>query len=137
MAAAVGRGTCHSPRWYFGADVAGASLTSMTALLALVSSLCWGSSDFLGGLTSKRLPSLLVVALSQVVGLLAVGTLALVTGEWRTPLGYIPWAIVAGWAGAAGMVVFYRAPGNGHDGCGRPDLGSVRAGAAGGRTAVR
>ena len=41
------------------------SLKLLAALLALVSSLMWGTSDFLGGVTSRRLPALAVYGLSQ------------------------------------------------------------------------
>ncbi|MFM2438087.1 MAG: hypothetical protein RLZ55_904 [Actinomycetota bacterium] len=81
----------------------------MTAVLALLSSLLWGSADFLGGLNSKRLPSLLVVALSQTAGLIAVTFVALVAGAWHAPTGYLPWAVLASLSGASGLVVFYKA----------------------------
>ncbi|MFI0433119.1 MAG: EamA family transporter [Candidatus Nanopelagicales bacterium] len=81
----------------------------MTAVLALLSSLLWGSADFLGGLNSKRLPSLLVVALSQTAGLIAVTLVALVVGAWHAPTGYLPWAVLASLSGASGLVVFYKA----------------------------
>ena len=42
----------------------------MTALaLALGSSLCWGVADFIGGVQSRRLPLLVVMLVSQGVGL--------------------------------------------------------------------
>ena len=81
----------------------------MAALLALLSSLSWGSADFLGGIASKRLRSLIVVCLSQAAGLVLAAVLALVTGEWTSPLGYVPWAVMASLCGAAGLIAFYRA----------------------------
>lgn len=81
----------------------------MTAALALLSSVLWGSSDFMGGLLTKRLPALLVVAISQVAGFVFIGVVAVVAGEWRAPVGYAVWAAIAGWCGAVGMVLFYRA----------------------------
>lgn len=81
----------------------------MTAVLALLSSLLWGSADFLGGLSSKKLPSLLVVALSQSAGLVAVAIVALFAGAWTAPTGYLPWAVLASLSGASGLVVFYKA----------------------------
>jgi drug/metabolite transporter (DMT)-like permease len=81
----------------------------MTAILALMSSVLWGSSDFLGGWLSKRLPPLIVVAFSQVAGFVTIGFVTMVTGAWSAPTGYLPWAVVAGLAGATGMLVFYRA----------------------------
>ena len=81
----------------------------MAALLALLSSLMWGTSDFVGGLISKRVPSVVVVVAAQTVGLVAVGAVALVTGAWRSPTGYLPWAVLASVSGASGLVIFYRA----------------------------
>lgn len=86
-----------------------ARLPAMAALLALASSLMWGTSDFLGGVLSKRLPSVVVVAITQTVGLVTVSLLALITGAWRDPTGYLPWAVLASLSGGSGMVLFYRA----------------------------
>jgi drug/metabolite transporter (DMT)-like permease len=81
----------------------------MAALLALLSSLLWGAADFLGGTISRRLPALLVVGASQLVGLLAVVPVAAATGAFDDPRGYLPWAVAAGLAGLAGLVAFYAA----------------------------
>ena len=81
----------------------------MAALLALLSSLSWGSADFLGGIASKRLPSLIVVGMSQAAGLVVAVVLALLTREWQAPRGYLPWAVLASLCGAAGLIAFYRA----------------------------
>jgi len=81
----------------------------MAALLALLSSLLWGSADFLGGTVSRRLPALLVVGASQLAGLVAVVVVAVATGELDAPTGYLPWAAAAGIAGLIGLVSFYSA----------------------------
>jgi len=81
----------------------------VAALLALLSSLMWGTADFIGGLISKRVPSIVVVAATQTVGLIAIGIVALVTSAWRAPTGYLPWAVLASLTGASGLVIFYRA----------------------------
>src|SRR6476659_943933 len=57
-----------------------ASLRPVAVLLALLSSVMWGSSDFLGGLRSRIRPAMAVVGGSQLCGLLAIATVALVTG---------------------------------------------------------
>jgi drug/metabolite transporter (DMT)-like permease len=87
----------------------GSSLKRVSALLALLSSLLWGSSDFLGGILSRRLPAALVVACSQVAGLLAVALVAVAAGAFDAPTGYLPWAIAAGLTGVIGLVAFYAA----------------------------
>lgn len=81
----------------------------MAALLALVSSLMWGSADFLGGATSRRLPALAVYGLSQVVGLLALVVVATAWGSWSDDPAYWPYAIGASLLGLVSMVAFYRA----------------------------
>jgi hypothetical protein len=44
----------------------------MAVALALIASLCWGVADFMGGSLSRRHPLLVVVLVSQAVGLAGV-----------------------------------------------------------------
>ena len=81
----------------------------MAALLALGSSVIWGSSDFLGGLLTRSRSAYVVVAGSQAFGLLAIALVALVTGDWRASVAYLPWAVGAGLSGAVGLVAYYAA----------------------------
>jgi drug/metabolite transporter (DMT)-like permease len=81
----------------------------MAALLALASSVLWGSSDFLGGLLTRRRSAYAVVAASQAAGLLVISVVAGFTGDWGASLGYLPWAIGAGLSGAVGLVSYYAA----------------------------
>ena len=81
----------------------------MAALLALASSLMWGTADVLGGLTSRRLPALAVYGLSQAVGFVVLMAAAIVTGGWSSPTGYWPWAIAASVVGFGAMIAFYEA----------------------------
>ena len=81
----------------------------MPALLAVLSSLLWGSADFGGGLASRRLPAPAVVAWSQLAGLLGASTVVVATGAWRGPAGWLPWAPAAGAAGGAALLAFYLA----------------------------
>lgn len=85
------------------------SLGPVSAVLALLSSLLWGSSDFLGGILSRRLPAALVVACSQAFGLVAVAVVAVAAGALSAPTGYVPWALAAGLTGVIGLVAFYAA----------------------------
>jgi drug/metabolite transporter (DMT)-like permease len=85
------------------------SLRPVSAVLALLSSLLWGSSDFLGGILSRRLPAALVVACSQAFGLVAVAVVAVAAGALDAPTGYVPWALAAGLTGVIGLVAFYAA----------------------------
>jgi drug/metabolite transporter (DMT)-like permease len=77
--------------------------------LALLSSGLWGSADFFGGLLSRRLPSIAVVAWSQAAGLVVGLLVALGTGAWSDPPGWLPWAVLAGVSGACGLIAFYAA----------------------------
>lgn len=81
----------------------------MAALLALLSSLVWGASDFLGGTLSKRLPAIAVVGGSQIFGLLSALIVATVRGDLDSPFGYIIWGMFAGWFGLVGLIAFYAA----------------------------
>jgi len=78
-------------------------------LLALFSSLLWGTSDFLGGTASRRLSPIGVVAISDAIGLTGPLVVAVATGAFSSPTGYIPWALLAAVAGTCGIVAFYRA----------------------------
>lgn len=78
----------------------------MTVALALLSSLLWGASDFLGGSATRRLPAVVVVCLSQASALALLVPVVLVAGDrpdhlWAAPL--------AGTAGALGLGAFYAA----------------------------
>jgi drug/metabolite transporter (DMT)-like permease len=46
---------------------------------------------------------------SQAAGLVAISLVAIATGDWRASLGYLPWAVGAGLAGATGLLMYYRA----------------------------
>ena len=83
----------------------------MPYVLALASSLLWGAGDFLGGTTSRRLPAVAVVGVSQALALLAFVLVAWLTGEAATGMpaqGWL-WAMAAGAAGLVGLVAFYAA----------------------------
>jgi drug/metabolite transporter (DMT)-like permease len=85
----------------------------MAVVLALVSSLMWGSADFLGGLRSRTLPAFAVIAASQACGLVAIGVVALATGAGRGSAAWVPWAVASGVVGATALVCFYAALGSG------------------------
>ncbi len=81
----------------------------MAALLALLSSVMWGSGDYLAGRLSRRRHVLVVLGASQTVGLLAMLLIATVGGHWSAPTGYLPWAVLASVTGAGGLALYYRA----------------------------
>ena len=81
----------------------------MSALLALFSSLLWGTSDFLGGTASRRIPVSGVLGTAQLVALLGLVPLALLTGELDTERGYLLPAVAAGLVGLVALAAFFRA----------------------------
>jgi drug/metabolite transporter (DMT)-like permease len=80
----------------------------MIALLALGSSVVWGTSDFIAGLKAKSLPAAAVVAWSQAAALVAISLVVALTGGWDFR-GWPPWAVLAGLSGTAALVCFYAA----------------------------
>lgn len=81
----------------------------MAALLALTSSLFWGTADFLGGKLSRRVAPLAVVGGSQVIAFLALVPVVTLLGAWSDPSGYLLWGIAAGLVGLTALVAFYAA----------------------------
>jgi drug/metabolite transporter (DMT)-like permease len=79
----------------------------VAVVLALASAVVYGAADFLGGLSSRRAPVYGVVALSQVIGVLAlIPLLPWLGGPVDT--SDLAWGATAGIAGATGLVLFYR-----------------------------
>lgn len=80
----------------------------LAVALGLVSGLAWGVADFLGGLASRRAPTLAVVASAQAVGL---GLALLALGIGRPPLPAwddVGLGLASGASGALGVAAFYR-----------------------------
>jgi drug/metabolite transporter (DMT)-like permease len=80
----------------------------VAVVLALMSAVVYGASDFLGGLSSRRASVFGVVALSQLVGLVALLLLLPWLGGPVGPAD-LAWGVAAGLAGASGLLVFFRA----------------------------
>jgi drug/metabolite transporter (DMT)-like permease len=77
--------------------------------LGLTSSLCWGVSDFLGGISARRLPLLFVMVASQAVGLAAVIVIVVARGTGPPELVKLLPAMGGGLAGVVALTGFYRA----------------------------
>lgn len=78
----------------------------MSVLLALLSSLLWGTSDFLGGTAAKRLHAVVVVGASQAIALVALIPFTLLLGDRPDHLWAAP---TAGLAVLVGLGAFYAA----------------------------
>jgi drug/metabolite transporter (DMT)-like permease len=77
--------------------------------ISLASAFSWGISDFLGGLTSRRLPVLGVLAVSQPAGLILIAVLIPLVGADPISADKLAIAFLAGAAGLGGLGAFYAA----------------------------
>lgn len=78
-------------------------------LLAMASSLSFGSADFLAGTMSRNLPTLLVLFTSQLIAVTAFGLIVLLTGaDIPSDSTFFLYAIIAGFGEAVGLAAFYR-----------------------------
>ena len=81
----------------------------MAALLALMSSLSWGTADFLGGLASRRVGSLRVLSVSYPAGGVLITILALLFIPGVLSGDAFVVGIASGAVGAVGMGLLYAA----------------------------
>ncbi|WP_438316189.1 EamA family transporter [Streptomyces sp. HUAS TT3] len=81
----------------------------MTPLFALATALLWGLADFGGGLLTRRLPALTVVVASQVLAVLALGSVVVATSAWQEAGPQLWFAVAAGLVGPVAMFSFYKA----------------------------
>lgn len=83
----------------------------MGSLLALISSLLWGSADYLAGNLSKRYQALAVTGVSQAFGLAFGVVVIAASGNFISPTlatdGYFVPGVIAGLAGFVGLTAFY------------------------------
>ncbi|MFL5932157.1 MAG: EamA family transporter [Gaiellaceae bacterium] len=79
----------------------------LPAVLALGASVAWGIGDFIGGLKSRALAPLAVLAIAQPVGFAAMAVIALIHWEpW--PGASVLFAMPAAVLGTLGLIAFYR-----------------------------
>ena len=79
----------------------------MAPAYALLASLAWGVGDYLGGLKSRLMPAVVVMAASQPFGLAALAIAVAVRGT-GPPGPEVAWAALAAVFGTTGLVGFYR-----------------------------
>ena len=77
-------------------------------LLALAASASWGVSDFLGGLTSRRLSLATVMAITTPLGLVVIGAVVAVRGASPPSSSFLLWGALAGVLGAVGIGSLYH-----------------------------
>jgi drug/metabolite transporter (DMT)-like permease len=77
--------------------------------LGVSASVCWGLGDFLGGITTRRVPGIVVVGVSQIIGLLVLGLVVAVGRPGFPGLDALLPGIAAGVVSAGGIVCLYKA----------------------------
>jgi drug/metabolite transporter (DMT)-like permease len=89
----------------------GGILVHMASILAILSSILWGTSDFEGGRLSKKHAPLAVLGFSQVLGLVFGLVVMLAFGAWDAQAlgsgGYLVPGIIAGLFGYFGLFCLY------------------------------
>lgn len=81
----------------------------MLSILALGSSVAWGTADFFAGLASRRRHPVAVVGWTQGLALAMLTVLVLVRHDPGGWTGWAPWAVAAGTSGLVGLISFYTA----------------------------
>ncbi len=97
------------------------------AAAALLAAASWGAGDFGGGIATKRLPAMVVVLGSQLVGLVGAATAMILLGEPVPAPSDAAWAMVAALFGAFGLAALYRALADGRMGIVAPITGVLTA----------
>lgn len=84
----------------------------MAALLALLSSAMWGSSDFFAGKLSKKHHPFAVLGFSQVIGLVVGISIVIISGDWHGKVlgfdGFLITGALAGLCGYIGLACLYE-----------------------------
>lgn len=88
----------------------------------------WGTSDFLGGLGSRRANAFLFTSIVHGSGLALAGALALTLGLPFPEGASIFWALIAGAVGGSALALFYRALASGKMGLIAPVAAVLSAG---------
>ncbi|MEM7140147.1 MAG: DMT family transporter [Actinomycetota bacterium] len=81
----------------------------MTALIALVSALVFGTADFAGGLATRKDNTFRVTASAQIVGLATATVLVVIVGWDAIEVADAAGGMIAGAAGALALTCFYLA----------------------------
>src|SRR6266581_2171040 len=85
----------------------------VSVLLALASSVAWGVSDFLGGLTSRRIALIAVLLITQFVGLALMLPLAMLHAAPLLDAPSVAFAVGGSACGLIGIAALYRGMGKG------------------------
>ncbi len=80
----------------------------MSAVLALLASLVWGTSDFVGGLTARKLPIRALVLTSELLAISILAVVCSIAGFWRVDATSLGWGLLGGAVGVFALGAFYR-----------------------------
>ena len=80
----------------------------MAVVLARVSSVLWGTSDFFGGTASKKSPSTTVLLWASLIALPVISVIAIVSGDLVFDSSVVGWGVVAGVSCSIGIVLLYE-----------------------------
>jgi drug/metabolite transporter (DMT)-like permease len=81
----------------------------MPVALALVASVIWGTTDFIGANTSKELAPSTVMLWSTLIALPVLVVVAVLSGDVVLDAATMGWGLFAGVAGALGLTALYQA----------------------------
>ncbi|MDH2416600.1 EamA family transporter [Nocardioides sp. CER19] len=98
----------------------------MAVLLALLSALAYGTSDFIGGVISSRIPPWTAAFCSEITGCAALVLLALVDGGSLSLEG-AAWGVLSGVGSGIGLTFLYRGLSSGRMGVVAPASGVLAA----------
>jgi drug/metabolite transporter (DMT)-like permease len=88
----------------------------LTALLGAATAALFGSSDFLGGVASRKSPALIVTAVTYLVGVVCFSVVVLIARPTAFTSSDLVWALASGVAGTTGVLSLYAALGAGRMG---------------------
>jgi drug/metabolite transporter (DMT)-like permease len=83
-------------------------LVPLSVTFGLLSALTWGAADFGGGRATRRGPVFGVVLVSQVVGMVLAGGVAILRAEPLPGAADVGWAALGGLVGVMGIVSLYQ-----------------------------
>jgi drug/metabolite transporter (DMT)-like permease len=95
-------------RMAHGAGSRWQALPLVAVLLGLLVAVSYGAGDFFGGLASRRLPTPVVVAVSQLVGLALLVAVVATTGGHQAIGADVRAGAVGGSVGLVGLLLLYR-----------------------------
>jgi len=81
----------------------------MSALFALLASLIWGVTDFVGGTLSRRLHPLAVATVGQIILVPVIAAVVFALGAEHNPSGWLVWGIAVGVLQPTSLALFFEA----------------------------